>query len=75
MNNHLRVAFHVPSGRLNQECLDTVIENVQRMALQQNKGNRPIFLLLNSRKIYIGEQTANDGTMDFVVTLDNREIK
>lgn len=72
MNTHLRVAFHVPDGKLTQDNLDDALECVQRMACQQNKGNRPIFLLLDTRTVRLGsDMTTNDHEMDFVIRLWN----
>jgi len=67
--SHLRVAFHVPNGRLTQDDLDTALECVERMALQQNKGNRPVFLMLDTKKVRDSEILPSDQTVDFVVRL------
>ena len=67
--NHLRVAFHVPSGTLTQDDMDSALECVEKMALQQNKGDRPIFLILDNKVTRPEEFYSNDETMDFVIRL------
>ena len=72
--NSIRTALHVPSGRLTQEDLDTFLECVDKMILLNNLGDRPIFLLLDNRKVQHEEFVSGDGTMDFVGRLHNDKV-
>jgi len=66
--------MHVPSGRLTQEDLDTFLECVDKMILLNRLGDRPIFLLLDNRKVQHEEFVSGDSTMDFVGRLHNDKV-
>lgn len=74
MSEHIRVALHAPGGKLSQDNLDTILDVIKNQALRLNKGNKPIFMMIDSHKVREGERVSGDDTMDFVVRLHLEQI-